>query len=121
MKNLKRWLSKRIYRYREMQDFDVDLEQMKRMTKQGAVLIDVRSPQEYNEGHINGAILIPDYEIKKRINNIITNKQQPIILYCSTGNRSKKVQKELIKDGFSQIYNLYNGLENTSFNVFWQF
>ena len=112
MSNLGKWLKKRIYRYREMQEFDVDEEQMKQMLNQGTILVDVRSPQEYNEGHIDGAILIPDYEIKKRINNIAVNKNQKIIVCCSTGSRSKKVQRELNKLGYTQIYNLYNGIQN---------
>lgn len=108
MSKLKKWFKKR---YREMQEYDIDVEQMKKMINEGAMLIDVRSPQEYKEGHINGAISIPNYEIKKRINKIVPNKEQQVIVYCSTGSRSKKVQKELNREGYTQIYNLYNGFE----------
>ena len=111
MNNLKNWLKKRKYRYKGTEEFDIDIVEMEKKISQGAILIDVRSPQEYNEGHINGAILIPSYEIKKRINNIITDKNQPIIVYCSTGARSKKTQKELNKNGYTNVYNLRGELE----------
>ena len=73
-----------------------------------AILIDVRSKQEFNEGHFNGAINIPLNDI-----NIITDKVKDknkyIILYCSSGIRSKKAQKILISDGYMNVYNLVDG------------
>ncbi len=84
---------------------DVDL-----YIKQGAIIIDVRSPQEYREGHIDGAICIPDYQIKKEINKYVKNKEENIILYCSTGHRSQKAQKILENMGYTNVYNVYEGI-----------
>lgn len=84
---------------------DVDL-----YIKQGAIIIDVRSPQEYREGHIDGAICIPDYQIKKEINKYVKNKEENIILYCSTGHRSQKAQKILENIGYTNVYNVYEGI-----------
>lgn len=85
---------------------EIDKEQLNNYKKGGAILLDVRSPQEYKEGHLNGAISIPDYKIKKEIERIIPNKNQVIIVYCSTGIRSKKIQCTMEKMGYNNVYNL---------------
>ena len=89
---------------------DINEEQLKDLIKKENVLIDVRSPQEYNEGHLDGAICIPEYEIEKEIKNQVEDKQKIIILYCDSGGRSKKAQKKLEKLGYSNVYNLYKGI-----------
>lgn len=91
---------------------DITREQLNELLQRGAILIDVRSPQEYNEGHLEYSICVPDYEILYRINSLIRNKEQEIILYCITGSRSKVVQKKLQKMGYSNVFNLYKGIEN---------
>ena len=99
-------------RNRERDENDIGLEELKQLQKEDAIIIDVRSSQEYKEGHIDGAILIPEYEIKKGIENRIPDKNKNIVVYCSSGGRSKKVQKLLKKLGYHHVYNLYNGLTN---------
>lgn len=89
---------------------DIDKDQMQELIKEGAILIDVRSPQEYAEGHFEGAICIPEYDIQKEIEKTINNKEQKIVLYCDSGGRSKKAQKKLEKMGYSAVYNLYKGI-----------
>ena len=69
----------------------------KLMKERKAFLIDVRSSQEYEEGHINGAINLPVYNIEKQITKVIPNKNDVVILYCLTGNRSKKSKKNFRK------------------------
>lgn len=86
---------------------DINKTQLQQIIQEGAILIDVRSPQEYKEEHINGAINIPLYEIKKQIKTKIPEPTQKIIVYCDKGGRSKKAQKELKKLGYQKIYNLY--------------
>lgn len=76
------------------------------------ILLDVRSIQEYNEGHLNGAILIPLYELEKTVTNIIPDKKKKIIVYCKSGIRSMKAIEILIKKGYTNLYNLYGGLDN---------
>ncbi len=98
--------------HREMEEKDIGLEELKQLQNEGAIIIDVRSPQEYREGHIDGAISIPEYKIKKEVENRIPDKNQNMVVYCSSGGRSKKTQKQLRKLGYSQVYNLYNGLTN---------
>ena len=86
---------------------DITKEELDLYIKQGATIIDVRSPQEYKEGHINGAISIPDYQIKREIEKKIQNKNELIIVYCSTGHRSQKSQKILENLGYTNVYNVY--------------
>ena len=76
-----------------------------------AVLLDVRSPQEYNEYHLTGAICIPTYELQTKISNIIEDKTQMIIVYCQSGGRSKKAVNILKKMGYSNLYELDGGIE----------
>lgn len=95
--------------YREIGEKDVNLQEAKRLQKDGAIMIDVRSPQEYREGHIDGAILIPEYKIKKEIENAIVDKNKNIVVYCSSGGRSKRAQKILNTLGYKNVYNIYEG------------
>ena len=97
--------------FRQVENFDIDYEELEKMKLNGAKIVDVRSNREYLEGHIEGSINIPDYEINKKFEKIFTDHNQIIILYCSSGNRSKNACKKLIKKGYSNIYNLYGGIE----------
>lgn len=89
--------------YNELQDF---------MRNNNAILIDVRSSQEFDEGHLNSAINIPIYNIKNEIDKKVSNKSNLIILYCSSGVRSRKAKTELEKLGYENVYNLKGGLDN---------
>ncbi len=91
---------------------NVNQEQLNKMVGKGAILVDVRSPQEYEEGHLQHAILLPEYEIKKQAQLILSDKTQVIIVYCSTGHRSQKAQKMLQKLGYKKVYNLCKGVEH---------
>ena len=84
---------------------DIDL-----YIKQGATIIDVRSPQEYREGHVDGSISIPDYQIKKEIKKQIPNKDELIVVYCSTGHRSQRAQQMLENMRYTNVYNVYEGI-----------
>ena len=89
-----------------MDPSDINMEQMETLIKQGAIVIDVRSPQEFAEGHIPGAICIPEYNIQREIRNKVPNINSLIIVYCDSGVRRKNAQKRLQKIGYKQVYNL---------------
>ena len=89
---------------------DITKEDVDLYIKQGAVIIDVRSPQEYREGHVDGAISIPDYQIKKNIGKQISNKDELIVVYCATGHRSQRAQQILEDMGYTNVYNVYEGI-----------
>lgn len=97
--------------YRTMQTGEITSEELKNKVAQGAILLDVRSEQEYKEGHLQGAINIPDFEIAKRVQKEIQKKNQQIVLYCQYGGRSQKVMKTMRNMGYTNVYNLYGGLD----------
>lgn len=78
---------------------------------QNVKLIDVRSIQEYEEGHLDGAICIPLYELQDKITDKVQDKNSIIILYCASGARSLR-GKEVLEDlGYNNVYNLKGGIE----------
>ena len=68
-----------------------------------AVLLDVRTREEYDEGHIPGAILIPEYEIAQRAESELSDKNQLILVYCRSGRRSKIASEELVNLGYTNV------------------
>ncbi len=76
------------------------------------ILLDVRSIQEYNEYHLNGAICIPIYELQNKIVNMIEDKNGLIIVYCQSGGRSKKAEGILKKMGYTNVYEIEGGIDN---------
>lgn len=68
-----------------------------------ALLIDVRTPEEYRENHIEGAVNIPFYEIDN-IKNEIIDPNKVILVYCKTGKRSKIVKQILIQNGYKNVH-----------------
>ena len=72
-------------------------------SEEGYIILDVRTPEEFAEGHIEGAILIPDYEIGEKAESILSDKEQLILVYCRSGRRSKNAANELATLGYTNI------------------
>ena len=72
------------------------------------VILDVRTPSEYEDAHIEGAINIPVEDIGDRLNELIAN--DVILVYCRTGNRSGTAVGIMEENGFSKIYHMYEGI-----------
>ena len=72
-------------------------------TEQNYVILDVRTGEEFAEGHIVGAILIPDDEITEEAENILTDKEQQILVYCRSGRRSKNAASHLVELGYTNV------------------
>ena len=70
----------------------------------GHVIVDVRRPDEYDEGHIPGAILIPNESIGEEMPEQLPDKDQIILIYCRSGNRSKEASQKLTDMGYTNIY-----------------
>lgn len=73
-------------------------------TETGYVILDVRTQEEFDSGHVPGAILIPDYEIKEKAPQVLTDKNQKILVYCRSGRRSKLACEELVNLGYTNLY-----------------
>ena len=69
----------------------------------GYIIIDARTQEEYDLGHIPGAILIPEYEIADRAEAELPDKDQLILVYCRSGRRSKIAAEELVKLGYTNV------------------
>jgi len=69
------------------------------------LLIDVRTPEEFNRGHLPGAINIPYTEIRQNIGRLTRDRQARIVLYCRSGRRSGIAQKTLVDMGYTSVIN----------------
>ena len=72
-------------------------------TEQDYIIIDARTKEEFAEGHIENAILIPEYEIKDRAEKELPDKDALILVYCRSGRRSKIASEELVKSGYTNV------------------
>ena len=72
-------------------------------SESGYIIIDARTHEEYDQGHIPGAILIPEYEIADRAEKEFPDKDQLILVYCRSGRRSKIAAEELVKLGYTNV------------------
>ena len=72
-------------------------------TEKDYIILDVRTQEEYDQGHIPGAILIPDTEIEDRAEGELTDKNQLILVYCRSGRRSKLAAQSLVELGYTNI------------------
>lgn len=77
---------------------------MEDLSSDDYIILDVRTTDEYNEGHIDGALLIPDYELEERAESELEDKSQIILIYCRSGNRSAGAAKTLQELGYTHIY-----------------
>ena len=68
------------------------------------VIIDARTEEEFAAGHIKNAILIPEYEVAERAESELPDKDALILVYCRSGRRSKIASEELIKLGYTNVY-----------------
>jgi rhodanese-related sulfurtransferase len=72
-------------------------------TQKDYVIIDARTQEEFAEGHIEGAIMIPEYEIANRAEQQLPDKDALILVYCRSGRRSKIASEELVKLGYTNV------------------
>lgn len=87
-----------------------------------AILLDARETKEYNVSHLKNAICVGyDYfDIQKTIEKLPKDKSTKIVVYCTLGIRSEIVAHKLIKEGYTNVYNLYGGIlewKNNNFKV----
>ena len=87
------------------------------MTKNdGHVIVDVRRQDEYDEGHIPGAILIPNESITDKQPEQLPDLNQVILIYCRSGRRSKEASQKLADIGYTNIYE-FGGINTWPYEV----
>lgn len=72
-------------------------------SQEGYIILDVRTQEEYDEGHIPGAIVISHEEIAEKAEGVLTDKNQLILVYCRSGRRSKLAAEALVELGYTNI------------------
>ena len=72
-------------------------------TTTGYIILDVRTLEEFNTGHIVGAINIPNEVILEEALKVLTNKEQVILVYCRSGRRSKEAASKLVELGYRNV------------------
>ena len=72
-------------------------------TEEGYIILDVREQNEYDAGHIPGAIVISHEEITEKAEEMLTDKDQLILVYCRSGRRSKIAAEALVELGYTNI------------------
>ena len=73
------------------------------MENETCIILDARTESEYAAGHMEGAILIPEYEVALRAEAEIPDKSVLILVYCRSGRRSKIAAEELVKLGYTNV------------------
>lgn len=74
------------------------------MAQEGIIILDVRTEEEFAEGHIPNAVLLPDTEVKQRAEELLPDKEQTILVYCRSGRRSALAAQELADMGYTNVY-----------------
>lgn len=89
---------------------DGDSKLAHRLVEGGALLLDVRTPAEYAEKHLDGSLLIPHTEVAGRIDEVLAaqggDKSKPIVVFCRAGGRAGIAKAALLQAGFTEVTNL---------------
>ena len=92
-----------IFDFFKQPDINQGVQEFKNAT--GAVLLDVRSPQEYREGHVPGSQNVPLQQLDK-VEEVTENKDTVLYVYCHSGARSKQAVSLLQAMGYTNVHNL---------------
>ena len=111
--NIRGIMKKMFNKCRITEENSIDYESAKDILKneKDAILIDVRSEQEYRENHLDGSINISLYDLERNGSKIELDKQNIIIVYCQSGKRSKRAVEILKQEGYEYVYEIKGGIE----------
>ena len=85
-------------------------------SEEGYIILDVRTQEEYDQGHIPGAIVISHEEIAEKAEKVLTDKDQLILVYCRSGRRSKLAAEALVELGYTNIKE-FGGIINWPYEI----
>lgn len=86
------------------------------MDTQEAIVLDVRTIEEFKEGHIENAVLLPVDQIENDADKVLSNKNASILVYCRSGNRSKSASLKLIELGYKNVYD-FGGIGSWEYEI----
>ncbi|CAM1343089.1 rhodanese-like domain-containing protein [Tenacibaculum amylolyticum] len=80
--------------------------------QENVVLLDTREPQEFNVSHLKNALIVgyDHFNLTKTLQKLPKDKSSKIVVYCSLGIRSEDIGEQLLKAGYTNVYNLYGGI-----------
>ncbi len=78
--------------------------------KADIILLDVRTPDEYNRGHLKGSVLLPVDTVLEKAASVLKDKKKTLYVYCLSGSRSVKATETLRQLGFANVFNMTSGL-----------
>ena len=74
------------------------------MASQEVVVVDVRTREEYDGGHIENAVLVPNESIGSEMPEVLPDKEATLLIYCRSGRRSKDAAQKLLELGYQNVY-----------------
>ncbi len=81
-----------------------------------SLTLDVRTPEEFSEGHLPGAMLVPYDELPQRAEQVLPDKNRTIFVYCLSGARSKRAANTLEAKGYTHVYEI-GGIMNWPYEI----
>jgi rhodanese-related sulfurtransferase len=81
------------------------------------VILDVRTKEEYDSGHIPGAKLFPVQVLPTKISELEEYKDKPVLVYCASGGRSPRAVNTLVDSDFTNLYHLNRGISSWRYNL----
>ncbi|MDD3609462.1 MAG: rhodanese-like domain-containing protein [Halothiobacillaceae bacterium] len=99
-------VSRKLRRYTEISP----AEAARLIGKDDTLLLDVREPDEFRQGHIRNATHVPLGKLAARVAEFEAYKDKPVVIYCRSGNRSGVACAQLAKQGFTIVHNLAGGI-----------
>ncbi len=89
---------------------EVDPADVREQVSNGAVVVDVREPEEWSAGHIPGAIHVPKSYLESRFEGAVPDRSKHVVLYCASGNRSAWAARTLLDDlGYEHVESMIGG------------
>ncbi len=85
-----------------MSDAKALSERARQLVGEGALLLDVRTPEEFRQGHLDGAVNIPVQELARRLAEL-EPKARPLVVYCAAGMRAQSAVELLVRQGFEKV------------------
>ncbi len=80
------------------------------------IIVDVRTQEEYDAGYIEGAVLIPDFDIETKAESLLPDKDATILVYCRSGRRSALAAQKLVELGYQNIYD-FGGIIDWNYDI----
>jgi rhodanese-related sulfurtransferase len=87
----------------------VSAQELIRLMNQGALVLDIRKPEDFAQGHLNGAKHLPSDQILKAGDQFKRFKEKPVVVYCDSGSLAAAAVRQLSEQGFTKAFNLRGG------------